>query len=526
MDSLKNTKGLSLQTAIVPPTAGCEPISDDANMVFLANGISTRALNDAFDTLVTSHAEKKKGHGKKASDLKALILWDSCFMFESVWNKDWKCTYKEEKNWTSSDVYHFKKFHNPLAEDSQPFTKPEMMMAAPNGIQATTWTQDGNCEKQSKSPNFQPYWCEDFGEVFSESGIGVIHHLSLIDTLADDELKMALPSLNMPKWDYHRLTAKLLKPSHDGTNVWDIKARNDYDRERLMNILDEYDIIAFDGGNPDMHRLGLSLAGASFRQKLRNKISDGSLLYIGRSAGAIISSKDTITFEPNPAMWYYFSFSKDSNIRDFWPLHNTDGHGMEGLNLIDCGIRPHFNEGWEPGVQGYVAANNRKIVRLRNDAGFFCTEGQCVSLASASANFPFVRFERQWMQDRWKSGERVLKQHTHDGSTRSLQYGTAVYALMVRLIFLRFKEFPCELERLKAFTVWQGPTLSSKCSTTENMVESSHSDAHEFDRDDKVFDHEHAEDNPASLKYEDATKDMMREQLRKFSEISSHKGSP
>jgi len=513
MDRLKNTLGLKLQNEQVLPQNGeavCEPISEHASMVFLANGLSTQALKAAFNTLASSQAEKKR---KKVSDLKALVLWDSCFMFESVWSKDWKCTEgKAAKNWTSSDVYHFDKFHNPLTADFKPFTKPEMMAApgTPDGIQATNWAQDGDCVKQSKSPNFQPYWCEDFGEVFSESGIGAIHHLSLIDTLANDDLKRALPSLNMPTWDYHRLTFKFLNSS----NVWDIKPRNDYDTKNLMAILDDYDIIAFDGGNPDMHRLGLSLAGAEFRQTLNHKVKEGSLLYIGRSAGAIIASQDSITFEPNPAMWYYFSTSTDSNIKDFWPREGEDS--LEGLNLIDCGIRPHFNEGWEPGVQGYVAYTYRKVVRLRNNAGFFCTEGECVGLASALAKQPFVNWDSSFSLTRWKQANRLLEQHNLDQTARSLQYGTAIHALKNRLIWLRFKGHSCQLEILKNMTTRRNVREGrQKCEMFE-VVETHESDASHFAEDDKVFDHTRAEDNPESLKHEDLITHMMRQQLERF----------
>lgn len=245
-----------------------------------------------------------------------------------------------------------------------------------------SWNGSADCEKQQraiKTAYMEPYWCEDFGVVFSEMGVP-FDHLSLIDFFATDELIEDLKDINGPSAVGDAIQLPRGARKYRNERKARKYRRNDRSVTALLAQLENYDIIAFDGGNPDLHRLGLSLACEQFVARLIENVNGKKQLYVGRSAGAIIASRLEFTAEPNPNLWYVFS--EHGETRHFWPKGN-----MNALSFIDCAIRPHYKGTWENAVQLYVGGNEGSCVaRIQNDAGLFCHEG-CVAYCTGESGY-------------------------------------------------------------------------------------------------------------------------------------------
>ncbi|CAE7209173.1 unnamed protein product [Symbiodinium pilosum] len=107
---------------------------------------------------------------------------------------------------------------------------------------------------------------------------------------------------------------------------------------------------------------------------IKQRVQEGELLYMGRSAGAMAASSDfAMTYEPNPML--------EENLLD----GSTAGLSLAG----SCSLRPHASKSlWNvPGdVFGYAVSHT--IVRVANGDGLYCDQGHCVIAGKTSATEP------------------------------------------------------------------------------------------------------------------------------------------
>mmetsp|Transcript_40535 Transcript_40535/g.92113 ORF Transcript_40535/g.92113 Transcript_40535/m.92113 type:complete len:139 (-) Transcript_40535:23-439(-) len=99
-------------------------------------------------------------------------------------------------------------------------------------------------------------------------------------------------------------------------------------------------------------------------QKVTARVKDGSLIYLGRSAGAMAASSDVgLTYEPDPV------------LLDHLLSGRTNGLGLAG----DCAIRPHWHEDkvWDIVSGVYEQAKHINVIRLPNARGLGCMDAQC-----------------------------------------------------------------------------------------------------------------------------------------------------
>eukprot|EP00928_Gymnodinium_smaydae_P029415 TRINITY_DN22163_c0_g1_i1.p1 TRINITY_DN22163_c0_g1~~TRINITY_DN22163_c0_g1_i1.p1 ORF type:complete len:455 (-),score=53.54 TRINITY_DN22163_c0_g1_i1:240-1604(-) len=328
-------------------------------VMLLANGLANDDLKSAFADMVKDYAGTTKNN-----ELKALVFWDSCYLKESVWNRAW-----ERQDGPASG--------GPGAAnadagqlDARNTAKVEEAMKEYFGKIGKTGT-----------PQLEDWGCEDF----SESLIDIIDnkdidHVSLIN-LVDDDVKLTrlLDELAAPqKSSEPKLSSKdaLPKgiPQDEINQVLDAAKKKASDAfPELQKRIDAADILAFDGGNPDVHALGIGLFGEPLKKILRDKAAAGTV-FIGRSAGAMILTSAIVTYEPQPAIHNHLLYP------DIWPT-------MEGLGLVGtCAIRPHWAEKWLNGGD-FFEANFKltptlpvKVLNVRNGEGATCIKKVCQQL--------------------------------------------------------------------------------------------------------------------------------------------------
>eukprot|EP00928_Gymnodinium_smaydae_P072769 TRINITY_DN5606_c0_g1_i1.p1 TRINITY_DN5606_c0_g1~~TRINITY_DN5606_c0_g1_i1.p1 ORF type:complete len:835 (+),score=123.59 TRINITY_DN5606_c0_g1_i1:50-2554(+) len=320
--------------------------ADKLRVMLLANGLANKALQDSFGEMVKDYT-KETGKTK----LKATVFWDSCFLKESVWNYAWE--------------------------------KEDLTSGSPG---AASWKNLKSVDSETVLKIFQPYYakrqledwgCEDFAESFMENEVlknsVEINHVSLIDRLEGVGMVKLLASLAAPQ---PSLDPKLISddPLPEGITREHIEAvllasKNDAKKKlpKLKDLILDSDIIAFDGGNPDLHALGIGLYGLELRNLLRDVAKKGKI-FIGRSAGAMILTSAIVTYEPEPAIYNHLLFPH------VWPK-------MQGLGLVGkCAIRPHYAPKWLNGASYFAQRTGLVLLNVRNGEGATCIHGTCKQL--------------------------------------------------------------------------------------------------------------------------------------------------
>jgi len=338
------------------------------SMFFTANGLSNSHLKKSFAELVRGAFPDKiqKDGGLR---VKTLALWDSCFLKEAVWNKDWQCTYKTAVDFENPENYNYSRLS--ATTDASLFRAVELNGTSFGDLFSTSWKPGSDCE--APGMKLEPYWCEDFGGALQsfkkEHQIDFqVEPISLIDRFASPFLKRAIAELSFRKNISEVPDAKAflhtLKQEVDALPVGS--------DAMYEEILADVDIIALDGGNPDLHKFALSKVSPGFAKALKKRILAGKTVFIGRSAGAMIGADDMITYEPNPNLGSYLF---------------GDSETASGMHLIgDCSIRPHWSSKWKPGVVLYtmLTRSKERIIPVRNGEAVSCSRGLCKRLQLSS----------------------------------------------------------------------------------------------------------------------------------------------
>lgn len=269
------------------------------------------------------------------SGLKMVILEDTCFLKESLWNR-------RDPNFNLT------------------------------GNISLTYE---NAEMRTNVSLVEPFfgkgldssWCVNQAVNMSGfvGGLGfdddAISHLSIFDQLADDELKTTL-----------------FEVATGGSNA-SLKDRTaDLTIGRAAAVLETLrsaDIIFADGGNPDFGNYVYGHFARHLLAPTLRRLANGAAVFIGQSAGSMDASADSgLTYEPTPALL--------DQLLD----GDSTGLGLAGR----CAIRPHFNPTWDLVSNMYSREKNLTVVRIQNGDALQCSRGRCQMLGLTSAQAPSV----------------------------------------------------------------------------------------------------------------------------------------
>jgi len=131
----------------------------------------------------------------------------------------------------------------------------------------------------------------------------------------------------------------------------------------LTKLIEESSILFANGGNPDMYGFVLKKFAPELGELIAKRVREGSLFYMGRSAGAMTASRDFgLTYEPNPALTTVLL-----------------GRNTTGLSLAgECALRPHIHDHlWDIPAKVYARATGETVVLAANGEGLFCNQGCC-----------------------------------------------------------------------------------------------------------------------------------------------------
>lgn len=267
------------------------------------------------------------------SGLKMVILEDTCFLKESLWNR----------------------------------RDPNFNLAVSLTYENAEMRTDPSLVEPFFGKGLDSSWCVNQALNMSGfvGGLGfddnAVSHLSIFDQLADDELKTSL-----------------FEVATGGSNA-SLKDRTvDLTNSRAGAVLDTLrsaDIIFANGGNPDFGNYVYGHFARHLLAPTLSRLADGAAVFVGQSAGSMDASADAgLTYETTPAL-----------------LHHLLDDDSIGLGLAGrCAIRPHFNAAWDLVSNMYSREKNLTVVRIQNGDALQCSRGRCQMLGLTSAQAPSV----------------------------------------------------------------------------------------------------------------------------------------
>lgn len=360
--ALRNRQVYHCQENLKPSFFDCsfESAADNNKlMMLLANGMETNALKNEFHGLLQRHPKLAKG--KKTKDLQGLVFWDSCFMKDSVWNKDYNL-HDLKSGGPGCASWEQLRGDRATVDIARPFfyAKSRESVLNPTGLLLEDWG------------------CENMQDYLEDLGMQNIRPVSLIDMLATPRLKTLLFQVATQRTagdgllDPKLVTDEPIAADVQKEILKEIQKSKAAGQAKLAEItamIQSADVIAFNGGNPDLHAFGLGLVGQEAMKQLFKQKAEAGTVITGRSAGGMILSSAIISFEPEAAIFNHFLFPGD-----LWK-------DMTGLGLVgDCALRPHYNENWYDGSMIYQQKTEQRVARIRNDEGLLCVQGVCIML--------------------------------------------------------------------------------------------------------------------------------------------------
>ena len=142
---------------------------------------------------------------------------------------------------------------------------------------------------------------------------------------------------------------------------------------KFKKMLDESNVIFANGGNPDLFGFVVMKFAPEVGKLIQKRVREGTLLYIGRSAGGMVGGSDfALTAEPNPVL--------TTTLLD----QDTKGLALAGK----CALRPHTkNLLWDLVSKMYADATGQTVILAANGEGLFCDQG-CCGMTGATEKTP------------------------------------------------------------------------------------------------------------------------------------------
>lgn len=214
------------------------------------------------------------------------------------------------------------------------------------------------CYTKRFEPEDKRWPCEDFKPVMVEMGfdpnqVKSVYLMDLVLEGKSDKLKLEDKLRDLFTKDDHLE----IDPTIASTLITHGAA------VQVDTLLDGVDIIAVNGGDPDFVTFALTKLVPGLNEAIRARVEAGSLVFMGRSAGAMAGGADVgLSTEPPPSL----SIS-------------LLGCSSKGLELAgNCAIRPHYSqESWDKASETYERAGGLNVVRMPNGEGMMCAQGVC-----------------------------------------------------------------------------------------------------------------------------------------------------
>lgn len=140
----------------------------------------------------------------------------------------------------------------------------------------------------------------------------------------------------------------------------------------FSSILDSVDVLAFAGGSVDFLAFVLTKMAADVGSLIQDRVRDGSLILVGKSAGSMVTGFDfglSVDFE-NSSPNIGDNLLKCESGGD---LKNFKGLGLTGR----CAVRPHYDSTFDVATAVYERTKSLNVVRLPDGEGMMCVGASC-----------------------------------------------------------------------------------------------------------------------------------------------------
>jgi len=321
--------GLDSESVGLEPQPGLTcGLEKDSKLLLLlsSSGIQGHKIKGSLDKMVS--ALPAAGDKADYSKLKLLEIYDPCMLKDSFWNKD------------------DKDFDTPTGMN---YVKAGIKNLTPDLVEPFDY-------KGPDSEMLDVSWCYNEWTDSSATGglkdMGFASHtrVSIMDHMMEPEEFKALVHADLGVTgakEAEALVEKLQKKPVP---------------ETLKTLIEEADVIASSGGNPDLitfvYRAFPGVAGL-----LTKKLKQGKAVYLGRSASSMVAGVNAVfSYEPTPEM-----------------LENVLADDPKGLALLPkCIIKPHFTtESYEAYSSALEDSTGFDVVRMPNLAAWVCQSGSC-----------------------------------------------------------------------------------------------------------------------------------------------------
>lgn len=318
----------------------CGAFSLKIKALFLSDGLSENNLRNALRQLVLALPESAKANS----------------------------SFHSGGSWYSGMGNYFKNHANTRSEFAKlagkNFTEPSLY----KGLKVLV-IADACFHKRFQE---NPWPCEDFKEPLVEMGFRAEDVTSVqitdlvLNTLSATLKEKTLNGLKM-MFDYKGGAYKIF---HSPKLLMKYGKKID-----ARKLLDGVDLVAVNGGNSDYVTFALTKLAPQLGNMIFDRVNSGHLVYMGRSAGAMVGGRDVgVTLEPTATVSDNLLGCKATSATSTSHEKNMQGLGLIGV----CSIRPHYTQDkWDHVTEVYERAKGEYVVRIPNGEGLMCMQGHC-----------------------------------------------------------------------------------------------------------------------------------------------------
>lgn len=141
-------------------------------------------------------------------------------------------------------------------------------------------------------------------------------------------------------------------------------------KDLFPDLLFNTSLVTVNGGNADFVTFALTKFVPRLSDDIRKKVREGSMVYMGRSAGAMAGAADVgLSVEASSSL-------TDNLLRC---QAGSDLKNLQGMTLAGrCAIRPHYAKGtWDIASEVYERSKGLNVVRMPNGEGMMCVGAEC-----------------------------------------------------------------------------------------------------------------------------------------------------
>lgn len=251
------------------------------------------------------------------------------------------------------------------------FWEPELY----GGLQVTVIT-DACFFKQFSNTSWP---CEDFKPVLEKLGFtsSAVLSVSVFDDVprnASQEMIDEQKSLKERVQKLEESTEYQFSTIYDDLKAyqykWFFSPTAPYNGHNILKLIANSSVLAVNGGNADFVDFVLTKYIQELSNLIKERVTSGSMMYVGRSAGAMAGGADIgLSVEARPSLTdNLLQCEENGNLKN-----------LNGLRLAQvCAIRPHYKqEAWDIAAEVYQRSKGLHVVRIPNGEGMMCSRSLC-----------------------------------------------------------------------------------------------------------------------------------------------------